>query len=735
MTFRTSPFFFVLIFLVLSAGIGLSGYLYFQNAKEYIKKEKQDDLSAIADLKVNQIAEWRKERLDNAAVIFENPIMVSNIYNWLEKGRSAELRGKLLEWMSSLQKHYDHKSVILLDPKGNIQLAVSDDKEILGPDARRLAEEAIKAKKAVFSDIYRSKITDAVRITLVVPILISKDKNTIPVGTLLFRIDPYKFLYPLIQSWPAPSLTAETLLAHREGSEVVFISELRHIKGTALKLRFKITEEKLPAAMAVRNVTGIVEGVDYRGVPVLAALRPIPDSPWFMVAKIDREEVYSPIRERLWFLIIILTALIISTGLGLAFVWRRKELELTKREEENVRKLNNELEQQRNELTRMNRELESEVAERKEAEKTILKERNFSESVINSLPGIFYLFDEKGGFVRWNKNFEEVSEYSAPEINNMTPMDFFSGDEKQSVLEKIQKVFTGGHSEVEACLTSKSGRRTPYFFTGLLIIIDDKPYLIGVGIDITERRRAEETLNKTLAELERSNKELEQFAYIASHDLQEPLRMVSSYLQLITGRYKGRLDADADDFIHYAVDGANRMQTMINDLLAYSRVGTKGRPFEPADCNGIIEQTLFNLKFPIEETGAVITHDLLPVIKADASQLVQVFQNLISNAIKFRGERTPEVHISTDKKGGEWIFSVKDNGIGFDPKYADKIFDTFKRLHTAVKYPGSGIGLTICRKIIERHGGRIWAESEPGKGAAFYFTIPDGNIKQVREDD
>ena len=392
-------------------------------------------------------------------------------------------------------------------------------------------------------------------------------------------------------------------------NEVVFINELRHLKDSALKLRFKISEEKLPAAIAARGIENVVEGIDYRGVPVLAALRAVPDSPWFMVAKVDREEIYSPIRERLWFLIIILTALIISIWLGLAFVWRRKELELAKREEENVRKLNEELEQQRTQLTRMNQELESEVA---------------------------------------------------------------------------------------------------------------------------ERRGTEETLKKTMAELERSNKELEQFAYIASHDLQEPLRMVSSYLQLIAGRYKGRLDADADDFIHYAVEGANRMQTMINDLLAYSRVGTRGGPFEPADCNGILEQTLSNLKFPLEETGAVITHDPLPVVTADASQLVQVFQNLISNAIKFGGEKTPEIHISADKKGGEWIFSVKDNGIGFDPKYADKIFDTFKRLHTAVKYPGSGIGLTICRKIIERHGGRIWAESEPGKGATFYFTIPDGEIKQAR---
>jgi len=229
---------------------------------------------------------------------------------------------------------------------------------------------------------------------------------------------------------------------------------------------------------------------------------------------------------------------------------------------------------------------------------------------------------------------------------------------------------------------------------------------------------------KTMVELERSNKELEQFAYIASHDLQEPLRMVSSYVQLLAQRYKGRFDADADDFIHYAVSGAGRMQTMINDLLAYSRVGTRGKPFDRVDCDAILKQVLVGLKFQIEESGALITADPLPVIMADASQLHHVFQNLISNAIKFRSEKTPEIYIRAERTESEWVFSVSDNGIGFEQKYAVKIFDIFKRLYTASKYPGSGIGLTICRKIIEHHKGRIWAESEPGKGSTFYFALP-----------
>lgn len=243
--------------------------------------------------------------------------------------------------------------------------------------------------------------------------------------------------------------------------------------------------------------------------------------------------------------------------------------------------------------------------------------------------------------------------------------------------------------------------------------------------EINQRRKTEKELKQTLAELERSNRELEQFAYMASHDLQEPLRMISSYTQLLAQRYKDKLDADANDFIVYAVDGAMRMQTLINDLLSYSRVSTRGKPFEPADCENALEKVFANLKVALDESGAVITHDPLPIVVADSSQLIQLFQNLIENAIKFRSESTPRIHISAERKRNEWIFSVSDNGIGIDPQYKERVFIICQRLHSRERYPGTGIGLAICKKIVERHGGRIWVESKIGKGSTFYFTIPE----------
>jgi light-regulated signal transduction histidine kinase (bacteriophytochrome) len=240
----------------------------------------------------------------------------------------------------------------------------------------------------------------------------------------------------------------------------------------------------------------------------------------------------------------------------------------------------------------------------------------------------------------------------------------------------------------------------------------------------SERKRAEEALREKTEELARSNRDLEQFAYVASHDLKEPLRMVTSYVQLLAKRYKDKLDSDADEFIGFAEDGAIRMWKLINDLLTYSRVGTRGKQLEPTDCEAVLNQSLSNLKVAMEENGAVVTHDPLPTIMADNPQLVQLFQNLIGNAIKFRGNELPIVHVSASRNGSAWIFSFCDNGIGIAPEYAERIFIIFQRLHGREEYPGTGIGLAICQRIVERHGGRIWIESEVGKGATFYFTLP-----------
>jgi signal transduction histidine kinase len=272
--------------------------------------------------------------------------------------------------------------------------------------------------------------------------------------------------------------------------------------------------------------------------------------------------------------------------------------------------------------------------------------------------------------------------------------------------------------------------------------VDGTPLILEMDVDVTEQRQTQNALkkiNETLEEqvkertqelsksnieLKRSNKELKQFAYISSHDLQEPLRMVTSFTQLLERRYKGQLDNEADDYIEFIVEGAHRMKYLIDDLLAFSRLNTQAKELESVELENVIDDVLSNLSVTIKENKACITYDPLPTVNADKTQMMQVFQNLIANAIKFQGSNPPKIHISAHKDEKEWKFAVTDNGIGIDPEYQKQIFEVFKRLHTREEYPGSGIGLSVSQKIIRRHGGNIWVESELGKGSTFYFTIP-----------
>jgi PAS domain S-box-containing protein len=260
--------------------------------------------------------------------------------------------------------------------------------------------------------------------------------------------------------------------------------------------------------------------------------------------------------------------------------------------------------------------------------------------------------------------------------------------------------------------------------------LDTETLIISIVRDITSRKEAEQHLRAVAADLERSNRELEQFAYVASHDLQEPLRMVASYTQLLGRRYRGKLDADADEFIGYAVDGARRMQELINDLLTYSRVGSRALELTSVDLDQVVDRIVGDLSLAIEEAGASVTHDHLPVVLADALQMQQLFQNLIANGIKFhRPETSPHVHVSAECVDNCWNFSVSDNGIGIEAQYLERIFVLFQRLHSRAEYPGTGIGLAICKKIVERHGGTMNVRSTQGSGTTFEFGLPVGGAQ------
>lgn len=323
-----------------------------------------------------------------------------------------------------------------------------------------------------------------------------------------------------------------------------------------------------------------------------------------------------------------------------------------------------------------------------------------------------------------NQATEDATGCARAELIGSDFSDYFT--EPQEARNGYRQVFTEGFvRDYPLAIRHKDGAITDVLYNATLYK-NEQGQVQGVfaaARDITERKKNEEAIRLTTEKLKQSNAELEQFAYVASHDLQEPLRMVASYVQLLQRRYKGKLDSDADEFIGYAVDGANRMHNLIDDLLTYSRVNRLGKPFEPTDLQSTVQVVLQNLHASISDNKAVVIYDKLPVVAADSGQMVQLFQNLIGNAIKFHGQDPPQVNILVKDQDSDFLFVVKDNGIGIDPQYLDRLFKIFQRLHTKEEYPGSGIGLVICKKIVERHGGRIWLEPQVGKGSTVYFTL------------
>jgi PAS domain S-box-containing protein len=355
-------------------------------------------------------------------------------------------------------------------------------------------------------------------------------------------------------------------------------------------------------------------------------------------------------------------------------------------------------------------------------------------AIIESAADPIMSMDLDGTIRSWNAGAVQLFGYRADEIIGRSVTLLIPDDRLEEEAGIGDKLLHGEPvKQLETVRRRKDGTLVPVSLQ-ISPIKDLNGCVVGsskVVRDITQQKRIEEQLRKVVVELERSNLELEQFASVASHDLQEPLRMVSSYTQLLELEYKDKLDDEAREYIAYAVDGARRMQRLINDLLEFSRVGTRGRRLEPVDANAVLGTVRANLSVAIEDGGALVTNEELPTVMADSTQLGQLLQNLIANAIKFHGGQSPRVHIAASARGAEWVFTVKDNGIGIEPQYFERIFAIFQRLHVTAEYPGTGIGLAVCKRIAERHGGRIWVESDPGNGTTFSFSIPKANGAQA----
>lgn len=371
------------------------------------------------------------------------------------------------------------------------------------------------------------------------------------------------------------------------------------------------------------------------------------------------------------------------------------------------------------------------ITEKKKTEQTLIEERYLLRTLMECIPDHIYFKDRNSRFIRNSKSLaNRFGIADSIDLAGKWDFDFFSREHARQAYQDEQNIIKTGKPLVgiEERETWIDGNET-WVSTTKMPLRNAEGQIVGtfgVSRDITAQKLSEIKLKETLKQLKRSNEELELFAHVASHDLKEPLRMVIFYLSLLSDRYQKHLDDDAREFIHYAVDGARRMYRLISDLLNYSRVTTQGKPFTETPMEEVLARVLANLKVAIEESQANVKHDPLPAVVADDAQMERLLQNLIGNAIKYRGNHPPEVQVSAKQGRNGWIFSVRDNGIGIHPRHFEQIFEIFKRLHKKDKYTGSGIGLAECRKIVERHGGRIWLESEERKGSTFYFTIGAG---------
>ncbi len=677
------------VFVVVVLGAAVVGRDYYLAQRATILAETRSDLSAIRDLKVAQIVQWRASLLADGRMIVDDPLARNEMRAWLDRPEDVQAAALLRSWLDDLCRKRGYEGAVLLVPGTSRWVTTTDGSP---PDMRDadFASAVLESAETTLTEMFANANTGRPQIDVVAPV---RSGSTAPVAAVVLHRDPRGFLFPLIQRWPTPSLSGETLLVRRDGGEILFLNDLRFMKDAALRLRIPITRQALPAARAVSGGRGVAEGLDYRGKPVLAAVGPVRGSDWFIVAKVDSSEAYATLFASERTTLAGIGLIVLAAGMGLALAWRQRSAALYKQ----------------------NLDVEREA--RLLAERYGQLARYANDAILGAGQDL--------RITQANDRAAALYGYSLDELIGMSIEDLRAPGAGDEVAAALAAVLPGQGVVLETVHRRKDGSLFPVEVSIRGLEHDGGAMYLEIIRDITERRAAEEALKERTDELVRSNSDLERFAYVASHDLQEPLRMVASFVQLLQRRYSGKLDADADEFIGFAVDGALRMQSLINDLLSYSRVGTNTAPFVPADLEDVLAGVLRGLEPAIREARAVVTHERLPTVTCDPTQIGQVFQNLIGNAVKFRREEPPRVHVSCRRAGGAWEFCVTDNGIGMDPAYFDRVFVIFQRLHPHSDYQGTGMGLAICKRIVERHGGRIWVESAEGRGSKFCFTLRD----------
>ncbi|HUN55027.1 MAG TPA: ATP-binding protein [Smithella sp.] len=729
---KTGKSFFISLIILIAASIlvVILGFLSFQSQKEYIKNSAKHQLTAIADLKVSEINNWQKERTGDASVIYFNRAFASNVSQYLDDPYSVTAKENILSLLTAIEKAYRYKNLLLLDRNRKVVLSLHKYDKAFSQNHSALIDEATQKKEIIFGDFHKDKEAGEVHLSIAIPVIISKSNNKTVIGCVMMIIDPHLHLYPMIKSWPVPSSSGETLLVHREGDDVVYLNVLRHLKNMPMEIKRSINESEMPAVMAVLGQRGVVEGTDYRHKKVLAAIQPVPGSPWFLVSKIDEDEVFAPVVTRFWVTLFFVVIIIATLGLIFAYIRRHQQANLSRRK------------------------LELEERERS------LYARSLIEASLDPLVTI----NTGGKIMDVNKSTESVTGLSRDELIGSDFSSLFTEPKKAE--EGYKLAFMDGIvRDYPLAIRNVAGQITEVLYNAA-VYKDNSGAVQGVfaaARDVTELKRvqrelkaahddleervkyrtielqkANEALEMEIRErkevenliilrtrlLEMTNKELESFSYSVSHDLRAPLRAIDGYSRMILRDHADTLSSETKRRFELIRSNTHVMGKLIDDLLSFSRLGRMEINMSRLDMEGLINDVWKELQI-INPGGnyALIIKDI-PESRGDRTLIKQVYSNLLSNAVKYtKFKNKAYIEAGGYTGGNENIYYIKDNGVGFDMSYYDKLFGVFQRLHSADDYEGTGVGLAIVQRIIQRHGGRVWAEGKVDDGATFYFSL------------
>ena len=721
----------IVLFLFLVAGIISAGYFYYRNHQRQYLAGVERQLSAVADLKTGELMLWREERLADAGFFYNNSAFADLVHSYLHYARKDQAQHDIESWIERIRENHNYNRIILLDAQGKNRLSFPDTPaEHLSLSVTQKAADALRTGRITFADFYRNKTGGKIYLSILVPIF-DPQREKEPLGVLVMRIDPEKYLYPFIQRWPTASVTAETLLVRRYGDEAVFLNELKFVKNTALDLKLPLKRTEIVAVKAALGREGIVRGIDYRGHPVMAALRKIPDSPWHLVSRMDEEEIYAQMQERLWVTVALISAILLSAGAGFGFIWRQRNVSYYKRSEQQVRR-------NKERLQHLLNIFQFESNNVKELLDYALGE---ALKMTSSKFGYIYHYDETNRqFIlnSWSHDVMQACKIAIPQsLYDLDSTGIWGEAVRQrrpimvndfEMPDPLKKGYPEGHVHLTRFLS------IPHIDQGRIVAVvgvankvapyDDSDVLqltllMGTVWKIVERMEKG-------AEIEKKNAELERFTYTVSHDLKSPLVTIKTFLGYLEEDIKQpdnpRIQQDLG-FMHTAAD---KMSQLLDELLELSRVGRVVNPPQNIAFRELVDEAVRLDAGRISERGATVEIiDSLVVLSGDRARLVEIWQNLIENAVKYSGdEPAPHIEIGCSQEGGATVFFVRDNGIGIDPRYHEKIFSLFDKLDQ--KSEGSGMGLALVKRIVETYSGRIWVESEgAGHGSCFRFTLPE----------